>query len=473
MEFLESEATDQNLQEIPSGKENLEIRPWISLVVASSSIFLMTLDLGLTAVSLPEIRADFAESKRQIINWGATSYLVAMTSLLLLFGRLSDRYGRRKLFLIGLSITTMAVSLAAFTPNPEIFLIARTFQGAGIAILVPTALAMVLGDIPQKHQGAAVGLWGSIGATAGVLGPISSGSLIEFFGWRATFALLGILGILALVAGMRVLNESYLPEVPENLDLISVFSGIISIGSVTLILLQGNDWGWFSKKIIFLFLLGVLVSCIFWISCRYSRNPLLDLELFKNHKYRQATLAAGFHQVAFFAFFFSSPILLSEVWGWSPMKTGFAVAPAMLLAILVQTPFGILADRFGYRKLILYGGFVPSLGITWWLFFVDFEPSYSSAFLPGLLVVSLGSAMVGITTTGVALTVVETRKLGIANAMHQVSRRLGTTMGVALAVGLGSGSNELEILENIKVLWCLVAFMYAAGSIFVWKSDIK
>jgi MFS family permease len=367
----------------------------------------------------------------------------------------------------------MAVSLAAFTPNPEIFLIARTFQGAGIAILVPTALAMVLGDIPQKHQGAAVGLWGSIGATAGVLGPISSGSLIEFFGWRATFALLGILGILALVAGMRVLNESYLPEVPENLDLISVFSGIISIGSVTLILLQGNDWGWFSKKIIFLFLLGVLVSCIFWISCRYSRNPLLDLELFKNHKYRQATLAAGFHQVAFFAFFFSSPILLSEVWGWSPMKTGFAVAPAMLLAILVQTPFGILADRFGYRKLILYGGFVPSLGITWWLFFVDFEPSYSSAFLPGLLVVSLGSAMVGITTTGVALTVVETRKLGIANAMHQVSRRLGTTMGVALAVGLGSGSNELEILENIKVLWCLVAFMYAAGSIFVWKSDIK
>ena len=473
MESFESEVQDQNSQEVSSRKIKTDIRPWISLLVASSSIFLMTLDLGLTAVSLPEIRADFDESKRQIINWGATAYLVAMTSLLLLFGRLADRFGRRKLFLIGLSVTTMAVSLAAFTPNPEVFLIARTFQGAGIAILVPTALAMVLGDIPQKHQGAAVGLWGSIGATAGVLGPISSGSLIEFFGWRATFALLGILGILALVAGMRVLNESYLPEVPENLDLISVFSGIISIGSVTLILLQGNDWGWFSKKIIFLFLLGVLVSCIFWISCRYSRNPLLDLELFKNHKYRQATLAAGFHQVAFFAFFFSSPILLSEVWGWSPMKTGFAVAPAMLLAILVQTPFGILADRFGYRKLILYGGFVPSLGITWWLFFVDFEPSYSSAFLPGLLVVSLGSAMVGITTTGVALTVVETRKLGIANAMHQVSRRLGTTMGVALAVGLGSGSNELEILENIKVLWCLVAFMYAAGSIFVWKSDIK
>ncbi|HJO40714.1 MAG TPA: MFS transporter, partial [Acidimicrobiales bacterium] len=219
MESFESEMTDQDSQEIHSRKVKADIKPWISLLVASSSIFLMTLDLGLTAVSLPEIRADFDASKRQIINWGATAYLVAMTSLLLLFGRLSDRYGRRKLFLTGLSITTMAVSLAAFTPNPEIFLIARTFQGAGIAILVPTALAMVLGDIPQKHQGAAVGLWGSIGAVAGVLGPISSGSLIEIFGWRATFALLAILGFLALLAGIRVLNESYLPEVPENLDL--------------------------------------------------------------------------------------------------------------------------------------------------------------------------------------------------------------------------------------------------------------
>ncbi|MAU35573.1 MAG: hypothetical protein CL502_06700 [Actinobacteria bacterium] len=473
MESFESQETDRDLQETPSRKEKLEIRPWISLLVASSSIFLMTLDLGLTAVSLPEIRADFEESKTQIINWGATSYLVAMTSLLLLFGRLADRYGRRKLFLIGLSITTMAVSLAAVTPNPEVFLIARTFQGAGIAILVPTALAMVLGDIPQKHQGAAVGLWGSIGATAGVLGPISSGLLIEVFGWRATFALLGILGVIALVAGIRVLNESYLPEVPENLDVTSVFSGIISIGSVTLILLQGNDWGWLSKKIILFLLLGLIATYIFWISCKRSRNPLLDIELFNNHKYRQATIAAGFHQLAFFAFFFSSPILLSEVWGWSPMKTGFAVAPAMLLAILVQTPFGILADRFGYRKLILYGGFVPSLGIAWWLIFVDFEQSYLSAFLPGLLVVSLGSAMVGITTTGVALTVVDPQKLGIANAMHQVTRRLGTTMGVALAVGLSSGSNVLKILENVKVLWWIVAFMYAAGSLFVWKSDVE
>ena len=134
MESFESEVQGQNSQEVSSRKIKADIRPWISLLVASSSIFLMTLDLGLTAVSLPEIRADFDESKRQIINWGATAYLVAMTSLLLLFGRLADRYGRRKLFLIGLSITTMAVSLAAFTPNPEVFLIARTFQGAGIAL---------------------------------------------------------------------------------------------------------------------------------------------------------------------------------------------------------------------------------------------------------------------------------------------------------------------------------------------------
>ena len=335
MEPFEFEVTDQNSKEISSRKTKAEIRPWISLLVASSSIFLMTLDLGLTAVSLPEIRADFDASKRQIINWGATAYLVAMTSLLLLFGRLSDRYGRRKLFLIGLSITTMAVSLAAFTPNPEVFLIARTFQGAGIAILVPTALAMVLGDIPQKHQGAAVGLWGSIGAVAGVLGPISSGSLIEIFGWRATFALLAILGVIALLAGMRVLNESYLPEAPENLDLMSVFSGIISIGSVTLILLQGNDWGWFSKKIIFLFFLGLVLTCIFLISCKRSRNPLLDLELFNNHKYRQVTIAAGFHQIAFFAFFFSSPILLSEIWGWSPIKTGFTDSSFHSLKVLL------------------------------------------------------------------------------------------------------------------------------------------
>ncbi len=101
------------------------------------------------------------------------------------------------------------------------------------------------------------------------------------------------------------------------------------------------------------------------------------------------------------------------------------------------------------------------------------EPSYLSAFLPGLLIVSLGGAMVGITTTGAALTVVEQQKLGIANAMHQVARRLGTTMGVALAVGLSSGSDNLKIFENIKILWWLVAITYVLGSVFVWKSEIE
>ena len=473
MESFESELSGRPSKNVSAEKSTSTTRPWVSLVVASSSIFLMTLDLGITAVSLPEIRADFDDSKREIINWGATSYLVTMTSLLLLFGRLSDRYGRRKLFLIGLSVTTLAVSLAAFTPNPEIFLLARTFQGAGIALLVPTALAMVLSDIPQKHQGAAVGLWGSIGATAGVLGPISSGSLIEFFGWRATFAFLAVLGFIALVAGIRVLNESYLPETSEELNLTTVFSGIFSIGLVTLVLLQGNEWGWVSTKILLLVVMAILATWFFWVSCKRSSSPLLDLEVLKNHKYRQVTIAAGFHQIAFFAFFFSSPILLTEIWGWSAIKTGFMIAPSMVLAILVQTPFGILADRFGYRKLILFGGFIPSIGVAWWLLTVKIEPSYLSAFLPGLLIVSLGGAMVGITTTGAALTVVEHQKLGIANAMHQVARRLGTTMGVALAVGLSSGSDNLKIFENIKVLWWVVALTYVLGSVFVWKSEIE
>ena len=473
MESFESELSGRPSKKVSAEKSTSTTRPWVSLVVASSSIFLMTLDLGITAVSLPEIRADFDDSKREIINWGATSYLVTMTSLLLLFGRLSDRYGRRKLFLIGLSVTTLAVSLAAFTPNPEIFLLARTFQGAGIALLVPTALAMVLSDIPQKHQGAAVGLWGSIGATAGVLGPISSGSLIEFFGWRATFAFLAVLGFIALVAGIRVLNESYLPETSEELNLTTVFSGIFSIGLVTLVLLQGNEWGWVSTKILLLVVMAILATWFFWVSCKRSSSPLLDLEVLKNHKYRQVTIAAGFHQIAFFAFFFSSPILLTEIWGWSAIKTGFMIAPSMVLAILVQTPFGILADRFGYRKLILFGGFIPSIGVAWWLLTVKIEPSYLSAFLPGLLIVSLGGAMVGITTTGAALTVVEHQKLGIANAMHQVARRLGTTMGVALAVGLSSGSDNLKIFENIKVLWWVVALTYVLGSVFVWKSEIE
>tara|TARA_B100000029_G_scaffold130468_2_gene124115 strand:- start:791 stop:2212 length:1422 start_codon:yes stop_codon:yes gene_type:complete len=473
MESFESELSGRPSKKVSAEKSTSTTRPWVSLVVASSSIFLMTLDLGITAVSLPEIRADFDDSKREIINWGATSYLVTMTSLLLLFGRLSDRYGRRKLFLIGLSVTTLAVSLAAFTPNPEIFLLARTFQGAGIALLVPTALAMVLSDIPQKHQGAAVGLWGSIGATAGVLGPISSGSLIEFFGWRATFAFLAVLGFIALVAGIRVLNESYLPETSEELNLTTVFSGIFSIGLVTLVLLQGNEWGWVSTKILLFVVMAILATWFFWASCKRSSSPLLDLEVLKNHKYRQVTIAAGFHQVAFFAFFFSSPILLTEIWGWSAIKTGFMIAPSMVLAILVQTPFGILADRFGYRKLILFGGFIPSIGVAWWLLTVKIEPSYLSAFLPGLLIVSLGGAMVGITTTGAALTVVEHQKLGIANAMHQVARRLGTTMGVALAVGLSSGSDNLKIFENIKVLWWVVALTYVLGSVFVWKSEIE
>ena len=448
-------------------------RPWVALLVASSSIFLMVLDAGIIAVALPEIRSDFDESKRGLINLGATSYLVALTSLLLLAGRLADRYGRRKLFLLGLAGTVLAALGAALAPTPEMFLLARTIQGVGAAALIPPALAMVLIDIPKEKQGAAVGLWGSIGATAAVLGPMASGSLIEFFGWRSTFAFMVLIGFLALIVGIKNLNESNDPEVPENLDLISVFSGVISIGALTLALLQGNSWGWFSIKILFLIFLLVIASCIFWVTSKRSKSPLLDLELFGNNQYLQATITAGFHQIAFFAFFFSVPILLSEVWGWSAFKTGFAVAPSMILSAFIQAPIGALCDRVGYRKLILLGGLVPTLGVVWWVIFIDLKANYLIDFLPGVLIIAIGGSMVGITTTGAALTVVAPTKLGIANATHQVARRFGSTIGVALAVGLGAGSSRLDTLANIKILWWLVAITYAMGSIVVWRSKIE
>ena len=390
-------------------------REWAALGVGASSILLTVLDVGLLSLALPAIEDEFTGSSRAVIGFAATAYLVTLASLLILGGRVADRRGRRWAFHRGLAVTALAAVLTGVAPTAEALVGARALQGAGAALLTPTALAMVLPDIPIERRALAVGVWGAVGAAAALFGPVLGGLFVDLVGWRWVFGAIAPLALLAYLAGGNVLRESVDPAAPVRLDPIGVGLGVVAVGTVTLAILQGNTWGWVSWPILVAAAVTVVAAASFQRNLARSDAPIVDRALLTDAGFWAPTLSAVFSQLAFFAFFFSGPVLLTKVWGFSASRAGLAIAPAMALSIVTQGPFGAWCDRRGFRAMLVAGGLVPLVGIVWW----------------------------------------------------STARRVGSALGVAIAIGLTGGETPADILDGLVVVWLVVAGVYAASSLVI------
>jgi EmrB/QacA subfamily drug resistance transporter len=341
-------------------------------------------------------------------------------------------------------------------PTIEVLIAFRVVQAVGGAILIPSSLALVMRAFPPAGIPRAVAIWGAAGAVAGALGPTLGAAVVELAGWRYAFLINVPVGIVTVAVGRRVLNESSDASVrmPALLGvaLIAASATVLSYAVV-----NTEEVGWLDPNTALLLGIGFVLMLAFLLHQRRTTSPALDLELFRLGNFRWGNLAGLTFGTAFTAMFFGSILFLTEVWGWSILTAGFAVAPGPALVAVLAPRMGAAAGRIGQRPLLITGGVFFALGGIWRLLLLDESPNYVVDYLPSMLLTGVGVACCLPQLSSVVAQAVPSNRIGVGGAVLQAVRQFGGTFGVALTIAfLGQPAGLAAALAGFDRIWWLI-----------------
>jgi EmrB/QacA subfamily drug resistance transporter len=430
--------------------------PWAVLAVSSFAAFMVFLDTQVLFVAFNDLRSRLPSVSLATMSWTLSAYTIALAAALVPAGRLADRFGRRRAFLIGLVSFTLASALCAVAASPALLVAFRVVQALGAAALVPASLAVVLSVFPQQKVPVAVAIWGAIAALAAAVGPTAGALLVDTWSWRAVFLANVPVGAVALVLALRVLPESREAARGRFPDVVGI---LLLAGALTLLalgLVQSNQWHWGSARTLGALASGLVV--LGWFVRRSLRvpHPALDLKLFREQSFRWANIATAAFTIGFTAMFFALIQFLIQVWGYGVVRAGLAMMPGPLVVMALAPQFGRLAGRVGQRTLLVPGGLVYAASGAWLLLSIDAHPSYASHMLPGSLLAGLGVAMVIPHLTSAAVQNLPADEFAVGSAVNQAVRQFGATFGVALTVAMLAGATPADALDHFHRVWWLL-----------------
>ncbi len=441
---------------VPEVVERVPARAWRVMAVTAAGVFVVFLDATVVNIAFPALSADFSEATRADLSWVLNGYAVMFGALLVTAGRLADARGRRAVFLGGLVVFGLASALCGLAPSVGLLVAARVVQGVGAALLVPASLALLLPEFPASRRAGAVGLWGAAGGVAAATGPTLGALLVEGPGWRWVFLVNVPFCLAALVIGRRVLRESRGDVVPGPLDLLGIGLVTAVFGLLSLGLVQGESWGWSSWRVVGAFVLtALLVPVIVRRGLRHP-NPVLPVRLFAVRTFSVATAALLLFSAAFFAVILCNVLFLTGVWGYSPLRTAVAVLPSPLLAATLSPVTGRLADRFGFRVLVVPGAAAMVAGVAWFVANTGTQPSYLTAFLPGSVLIGLAIAFALPVLGAAGAQSLQPEQFGAGSAVGASARQLGAVVGVAVLVAVLGEPGPADALAAFHRSWAVV-----------------
>lgn len=428
----------------------------LTLAVTSLAGLAVFLDTTALFVAFPDIVATFDTVAPAQLSWVLNAYTIVVAALLVPAGKIADRLGHKRVFIFGSALFTIASMACGLAPSAGILVVFRVVQAIGAAILIPSSLALLLRAFPPARIPFAVAIWGASGAVAGALGPTLGAVLVEAASWRWVFFINLPIGLFTVLAGRRILNESkdetaILPA-PIGVVLIAAAAGLVSLG-----LVQSESWGWADSRTIGAIVGGFVVLGLFVAHQRSTSAPALNLELFAIRNFSWGNAATFAFGTAFTAMFLSSILFLTEIWGYSILRAGFAVAPGPLLVAVLAPFMGNLAGRIGQRPLLLGGGATFAIGGLWRLVFLDGTPHFVTAYLPSMLFTGVGVAMCLPQLSSVVAQSLPPNRLGVGGGSNQAIRQFGGTLGVALTIAfIATPTSLAEALSHFDLVWWLL-----------------
>ncbi|MEV0200397.1 MFS transporter [Nonomuraea sp. NPDC050691] len=428
-------------------------RRWTVLAVCCMSMFLVGLDTTIVNVGLPAIGRGLGAGTRGL-EWIVDAYTLVLAGLLISSGALADRFGRRRVFQLGLVVFGAASLACALAPSVGALAAARAVQGIGASMLSPVALAIVVNAMPDpKERAQAIGVWASVFGLSMAAGPVTGGALITGIGWRSVFWINAPVVVAALVLSMVFVPESRSPRA-RRLDLPGQALLTVVIGVSVGVLIEGPRIGWTSLAALAAYALAAVAAAGFaWVEYRRS-EPLMDPRLFRRPAFGSAVLGAVAVFVALNVTLLLNTLYLQHARGWTPLAAGVATLPMAVGATVCAPLSGQLVGRLGPRlPLVLAGGFITVGGLC--LVGLDQRTSVP-LLLAAYALIGIGFGFANAPITNAAVSGLPPARAGVAGAITSTARQFGAALGIAIAGGLVADAGPAGLAQASRPGWIMV-----------------
>jgi EmrB/QacA subfamily drug resistance transporter len=406
-----------------------ENKKWWTLAAVSLGLFMIMLDATVVNVALPTIR-DSLHMTLADLEWVVAGYALTFAAFMLTGGKLADLFGRRRVFMAGLSVFAGASLACGLAPNSAVLIGGRVVQGLGAALMNPATLSIITAAFPPGQRGTAIGIWSGVSSLALSIGPLAGGLLTEHANWNWIFFINVPAGLAALLLAPVLIEESRDTSPGQRLDLPGLATSGLGLVALTYGFIEANTYGWASAQIIGAFLVAAAALTAFIMLERRQHAPMLDLSLFGNWTFSGANTAMFFIGLAMLGTFFYVSLYMQNVLGYSPVEAGAAFLPLTLLLSLAAPLAGKLSDRLGSRGLITAG--MTLLAIM--LAYFSRLGAHASfwALLPGLCAGGIGMGMSMTPTTAAVMRSVPVATAGVGSAVLNSMRQVGGSLGIAV-----------------------------------------
>lgn len=419
---------------------------WL-IVVACSALALVVGSMAALYSAMSALAVEIGATQSQL-TWIVDGYTLALACLVLPAGAWGDRWGRRALLLVGLSVFTIGSGMPLIFTSPEAVIAARVIAGVGAAMVMPSTLSLLTGLLPEERRSAVVGLWSGVAGAAGIAGIVAAGFVLEHFEWSAIFYVLMLLGAAALLAAVT-LPESR-EATPPRLDAAGSVLVALGIGVFVLGVVEGPLRGWTDLAVLTALIGGAAVLAVFALWQLRNRAPLLDVRLFRDRGFTTGAVSLAVQ----FAVTFGMAMIVIQffqlVLGYSPLTAALALAPIMVPMMVLAVVAPLIADRIGLRVVTVVGMGLVALGFVL-LRDLSADWTYGQVLLP-LLVMSSGLGLCSSPATAVILARTPADKQGVAAAVNDVTREVGAAIGIALSGSLIAAGYSAQIAPEIDRL---------------------
>jgi EmrB/QacA subfamily drug resistance transporter len=403
-------------------------RPAWTLALTSLGLFMVALDTLVVTTALPVLRLDLGASLEDL-EWTVSAYNLAFACFLLTGAALGDRFGRKRMFTLGLAMFTVASAAAALSPSVGALIAARAVQGTAAALVMPLSLTLISAAFPPEKRGAAIGIWGGVAGLAVAAGPVVGGAVVDGINWHWIFWLNVPIGVALVPLSRALLSESLGPR--ARLDLIGLPLAGAALLGLTWGLVRANTVGWGSGDVVGALLAGACLVGLFVAWEHRAPSPMLPLSLFRARGFSTANAVVFCYAAGLFGALFLMAQFLQTALGHSPLEAGIRMLPWAATPVLIVPVVGRLADRYGNRVFMVLGMGLQAVGLGWVALIAKPDVGYVQ-FGIALTVAGVGTSMTFPTIANAVIGSVPPSEAGVASGTSSALRAFGGVLGVAV-----------------------------------------